>query len=312
MLGSITLDLDPVDRGHSTVGRLGPGWTTEKCYESDARGSDSFINNAANVAMRSSFPSTGLSSGQSNQMQTNQVMGNVNQFPIGHSFNTKESNGYNMSVTAVENFNKNFTNQHYRRFGQRRPIMMCVYCGMKGHTIERYYKKHGYPTSFRFSKKSQTTVVVNQSIIYVGAEESFVHTNAIIGNDTMTGHSLEETVQSPLITIEQYNHLMSLLQNVPSYFAGSAEAGATEFVVSQATMLQADFNHSHDAQQASGSGKIKMIHSIIWIIDSGASNHICSHIIVFVSLILVDNVIVKVPVGVIIHITYKCSIVLGP
>lgn len=144
---------------------------------------------------------------QSSPQQVHKMVNNANQFPMRHSFNGGGNNGYSITTNVVQGSNQNF-----RRFGQRKPVMTYVYGGMKGHTIERCYKKHRYPPGFKFPNKNQSVSgTVNQSMLTVGNESGFVNTNAVAGNDVVTRSNFEGSVQAPLITHDQYNHLMSLL-----------------------------------------------------------------------------------------------------
>lgn len=197
-----------------------------------------------------------------------------------------------------------------------RELVMSVLCGMKGNTIERCYKKHGYPPGVKLSNttfKASMPAAVNNSEVNAGNTSSgFMETNALMGNDTTTGSSYGGYVQAPLITQDQYSHLMTLLQNVPAYTARLAGTGSTELIAGQASILQAVFGHSNVVQQTSGTAKCEKLHSIKWILDSGASNHICPNLVAFDSSIPVDNVTVKLPNGTITPITHEGSVVLNP
>nr|XP_033509740.1 uncharacterized protein LOC117274518 [Nicotiana tomentosiformis] len=47
-------------------------------------------------------------------------------------------------------FQKNF--QPKTSFDPRRPSVVCSYCNNPGHTVERYYRKHGFPPNFQFTR----------------------------------------------------------------------------------------------------------------------------------------------------------------
>ncbi|EEF39283.1 conserved hypothetical protein [Ricinus communis] len=93
-------------------------------------------------------------------------------------FATQANSSYQRKVPAygVFNGNKSFgvnrppvgnSNGFRSQGGQRRfynsnsnDKPMCTFCGFSGHTVEIYFKKHGYP--LRYTPKSRTQAYVNQ------------------------------------------------------------------------------------------------------------------------------------------------------
>lgn len=128
---------------------------------------------------------------------------------------------------------------------------------MKGHIIERCYRKHGYPPGFKFKKNKPqgSTVIENQSMINEGignGAHGAMHTT-VMANVNMFGACISESpMQAILISQEQYSRLMSFLQNIPLYLT---TVGSTEHAVGQATILQINFAHSNAGQHTSGTGK---------------------------------------------------------
>lgn len=100
----------------------------------------------------------------------------------------------------------------------------------------------------------------------------YMGTNAQINNDGVNANVADSHVQEPVINQAQYNHLLSLLQQD----ATGAKMGdkEVEHVANQATILHVDFNTSKD-QIATGLVKHRKFFSKHWIVDSGATNHIC-------------------------------------
>lgn len=143
-----------------------------------------------------------------------------------------------MAVNSMQGSDQNF-----KKFGHKKPVMMCVYCGMEGHTIERCYKKHGHPPGFKISNKiSPGPVAVNKAFADNNAAAEIVHTNAVATSDANGGTMSEAPIRAPFISHEQYNHLLTLLQNVPSH---TAAGGSNDIVAGQATILHVDFDHTH-------------------------------------------------------------------
>lgn len=70
----------------------------------------------------------------------------VNFSTKGDSMIRGDTNTQQLYVNAFQGGNKRF-----RKF--KRPTMTCIFCGMNGHTIERCYKKHGYPSRLQIQKQ---------------------------------------------------------------------------------------------------------------------------------------------------------------
>jgi hypothetical protein len=125
----------------------------------------------------------------------------------------------------------------------------CTFCNRTNHTVETCYQKHGFPP-FNKPKPSANASIHEASDVKPvnnGAEAS--------SSSSSTG-----------ITQEQYTHLVSLLQQ------SSLTASASPLVSS-----------NHVTSQPSTSAGINTISSNslqvinpIWLIDSGANEHICS------------------------------------
>jgi len=71
---------------------------------------------------------------------------------------------------------------------------ICVHCGKNGHTIDVYYKKHGFPPGFKFSNSKANSIKMKE----VQQE----------GNQD-TGHQEQDF----RLISQKYQALMSLLQN---------------------------------------------------------------------------------------------------
>lgn len=109
-----------------------------------------------------------------------QIAGNsFNSMPFHHV--SRKSNGaQSLPVNAVQG-----GQQFFKRIGQKKQILVCVFCGMTRHTVERCYKKHGYPPRFPFKNESQA--LGNQASFSVGdnqeAYEFVSHNNVGISRD---------------------------------------------------------------------------------------------------------------------------------
>ncbi|KAL2920668.1 Retrovirus-related Pol polyprotein from transposon TNT 1-94 [Bienertia sinuspersici] len=137
---------------------------------------------------------------------------------------------------------------------KRNSVWFCDHCKMLGHVIDRCYKLHGYPQNWPSGKDKKMAHLVQGSI----------EDGAIVA-DTTTN----TTTVAPTITLEQYNHLLTLLNKSatdpsPEVAAQSQNAATAQGVLS--------------GNQALFSGHkfclISMLKSI-WVLDSGATDHIC-------------------------------------
>ncbi|XP_019181634.1 PREDICTED: uncharacterized protein LOC109176683 [Ipomoea nil] len=131
----------------------------------------------------------------------------------------------------------------------------CTYCGMTGHTVEKCYKKHGYPPGWVPGYKSK------------GKQSAIAAPTA--------GSSLDTACSNPEnnIASEQIQKLISLLQT---------QMGHNQPPMSAAVSLVPKF----DKPEAQNTGKSHTVSHAInfvnldsttWILDSGATDHIvCS------------------------------------
>lgn len=103
-------------------------------------------------------PSVGTSSDLHNARQ----FGTSNSSDNFSTVNNKDLFLGNPSVIPINAMQGNA--QNYKRFGQRKPLL-CGYCGMTGHAVERYCKKHGFPPGYKFKNMTQA---VNQTLVDVG------------------------------------------------------------------------------------------------------------------------------------------------
>ncbi|XP_074352828.1 uncharacterized protein LOC141691979 [Apium graveolens] len=122
----------------------------------------------------------------------------------------------------------------------------CTHYNISGHSVERCFKLHGYSPNFKHSKDKRFDAVSHNSF----------------SADT-TSASLSSP-DNPVITVAQYQQLMELLNK---------QNNSTD---SQ--------DHSHQAMLA---GKVCFLADNIfnteWLVDSGATDHICSNLSMFLT-----------------------------
>ena len=132
---------------------------------------------------------------------------------------------------------------------------VCTFCGKTGHTVEVCYRKHGFPPNFKFKNQSAAHNVL--------AEE----TEEIV--DSVSPPKVDSTTNSPLsFTPEQYKSLLALLQHKNT----QDSAQGTSVSVSQ--MSSSPLNPSGIHHFVLNCASPSFGNS--WILDSGATDHVCN------------------------------------
>ena len=181
-----------------------------------------------------------------------------------------------MIATSKEGYKHNATTYGkgggYGRgsYGRGYTFKICSLCGKIGSTIDTCYKKHGFPPQFKFKNQNH-----DQS-----------HTNAVFQNTSFNNneHNHEGSkskVESQQIdfTPEQYQTLLALLQ----------QAKSSGNVPNQVSII------SSNMTTQTGNNFISSFST--WIIDSGATDHICSSLTYFTSYHRINPIYVKLPNG---------------
>jgi hypothetical protein len=147
----------------------------------------------------------------------------------------------------------------------------CTFCGRGNHTVDNCFQKHGLPPHLR---KSTTAATSNNALIEGGIDDASIST---------------ESNNSNVITQEQAFQLISLLQNTfPSsttLTASSDKVGSNQFsghVSVNSGIISSSFNTCSLGN---------------WIVDSGASHHICNSTHWFHSYKEIIPIRVKLPNG---------------
>ncbi|KAA8523857.1 hypothetical protein F0562_010280 [Nyssa sinensis] len=88
--------------------------------------------------------------------------------------------------------------RNVKNYQNPRSRSVCTHCGLPGHTVDKFYKLHGYPSGYRQSARTRTPSVNQVSASSNGFDEASNGPNS--------------TPQFPF-TQEQCNQLLSFLQN---------------------------------------------------------------------------------------------------
>ncbi|KAG7588381.1 Integrase catalytic core [Arabidopsis suecica] len=166
--------------------------------------------------------------------------------------------------------------------------VICSHCGYTGHTVDKCYKIHGYPMGFKHKNKNQAdkTVNVNHTapVKPVVAQLAMTETAT---NDLLTG-------LTRVLTKDQINGVVayfnSQLQNTPPATASSSGA-----------MITALPGISFSSSTIGFVGVLRATGNVLssesWIIDSGATHHVCHDKALFLSLSETLNNSVTLPTG---------------
>lgn len=145
-------------------------------------------------------------------------------------------------------YNKPAYNKSQNLTGNKRPgaHYYCTHCKVPGHSMERCFRIHGFPPGFKGFKDKRVAALT--------------HSNDVHDSDNNTSE-----VKHDSISIDQFNQLMSLLQQQPS----SSRAQAV------------------DTQHTSGHALVACTYCLLsssnntWLLDSSATDHICSTLTLF-------------------------------
>ncbi|XP_028800636.1 uncharacterized protein LOC114755906 [Neltuma alba] len=88
-------------------------------------------------------------------------------------------------------------------------IKQCTYCGKPRHTEETCYRKHGFPLGFRFRNGSSASV--NNFLTQDFASVQEIHPSKPLPPH----HSTQTMTILPQLSVEQYQHLLTLLSPSP-------------------------------------------------------------------------------------------------
>ncbi|KAI5672481.1 hypothetical protein M9H77_12845 [Catharanthus roseus] len=110
---------------------------------------------------------------------------------------------------------------------------------LNGEDVQKGTKEKGKTSLLGINQKKEMTRI---KVSLFTPQSEIVHTNAVATSDANGGTMSEAPIRAPFISHEQYNHLLTLLQNVPSH---TAAGGSNDIVAGQATILHVDFDHTH-------------------------------------------------------------------
>nr|XP_009783110.1 PREDICTED: uncharacterized protein LOC104231751 isoform X2 [Nicotiana sylvestris]XP_016511120.1 PREDICTED: uncharacterized protein LOC107828344 isoform X2 [Nicotiana tabacum] len=124
-----------------------------------------------------------------------------------------DSASFLASPTCFNNNNRNFTQRV--NFDSKRTAnsIFCTYCKKTGHTVDKCYRLHGFPTDFKFTKNKKSASCVQTEVPYVSPSRS----SAASSDNSVYG-----------FTKQQYQHLLSMFQQVQLSTGMSPDVSSTE------------------------------------------------------------------------------------
>ncbi|XP_050920116.1 uncharacterized protein LOC127137731 [Lathyrus oleraceus] len=158
-----------------------------------------------------------------------------------------------------------------KRFGARNNafkhvIRVCTFCGKTNHTVENCFKKHGVPPHMQKQFQNSANNVASDG-----------------NDDGSSSHGADIKSDNSPMTQGQFSALMDLLQK-SSLGQSSGHASSNQVVVSHPSI-----GNTYHCMHSSSSGS--------WIIDSGATDHICSFVQWFHSHKKIIPITVRLPNG---------------
>ncbi|KAJ0034730.1 hypothetical protein Pint_25880 [Pistacia integerrima] len=155
----------------------------------------------------------------------------------------------------------------------------CTFCGKPRHIVETCYRKHGFPPGYKSKSHNPTT---HNLIVEENGTNLPMQSDASVNNPEGSGVSL---------TQDQYHQLLALLQSSNSEQSSHV---TNQFFVSQPkSTLTSHFSSSvlgnHFALTCS--------RSPLWIVDTGATDHIAHSLSSFDSYKQIKPILVTLPNG---------------
>ena len=157
---------------------------------------------------------------------------------------------------------------------------MCTHCGKTGRTTDTCYRKHGFPPGFNF-----THTKTNQ-----------VH-NVVLSNEVFSEHCNQEQEQRDIRLIAQQYQVLSTLFKQQT---GSHTTIPQQAQVNQVGSFTVD--PAHNGATLSPAGNISVFNTIkptrcLWILDLGATDHVCTSLSDFTSYKNIPPVLISLPNG---------------
>jgi hypothetical protein len=180
-------------------------------------------------------------------------------------------------------------------YGGKSNSKYCTYCHRNNHVVEFCYAKHGYPGVNRGS--------------------SSVNASTNDGGDTSNGNMLVDTSSnSPATTISQdkYDQLVALLQQVSLLPSVSTNPSVPSTNHVSTSLTQPPTSTDSPSGIACPLSCSLISHSNFWLLDSGATDHVCSSLHWFTSFYRIKPVHISLPNGTSVLVNFAGNITFSP
>ena len=184
--------------------------------------------------------------------------------------------------TALAAKGTSFDPKNNKGKGKERPT--CSHCGLQGHTVEKCYKLHGYRPGYKAKGKAS---LVNQVSAHFDSQDSFLHA--------------QPQTQFPF-TSDQYQKILAMIGTSSQDSQNSvAMANCVSFAPHATTPLSGIDILPHDvfdSRHSIFSAKVinrTAFENHVWVIDTGASNHIVCSVSMLTTFTSISHCVVKLP-----------------
>lgn len=195
----------------------------------------------------------------------------------------------NSATFLATNQNALGQKSRYQESKQKKTTLVCSNCKKPGHSVGKYYRIIGFPNDFKLTKTKKFQGNVKSNVVFMeGAQEQ---NEAHFGGEGKAQHFIQD----------QCSQLIQMLQNVkmnqPEGSSGDASANAV-------TCAGNVFKSHH---------KIIRFTYQSWLLDSGATQHMCFDSKIFLELsTLKSPIFVDLPNSYRVKVTQSGSISLHP
>ncbi|XP_019233326.1 PREDICTED: uncharacterized protein LOC109213940 [Nicotiana attenuata] len=157
---------------------------------------------------------------------------------------------------ASSNTNRNFTQKINFETRKGTTSLTCKYCKKPGHSVNKYYKLHGFPPDFKFTRNKKFASCVQ-------AENATITlTNSLPQTSSSSAHGF---------TKEQYQHLLTMFQQAQMAVGHTSEAATVDN--SAFAHFAGLFSRYAVASVDSHTCASSQLGVNPWILDTGATNH---------------------------------------
>jgi hypothetical protein len=172
---------------------------------------------------------------------------------------------------------------------KEKPI--CSHCGIRGHTVDKCYRVHGFPPGFKFTKN-----------------QSSVHSVSQIAE---TDSAADSVPQLP-ITLEQCKQLMAFIQHqsasslpaVHSVGHVAPQFNPNNTCSTSSGIFAPNSRYSVFSSQFSHHSHFSSLKKPPWIVDTGATDHMVCSVSFFTHITAIISTNVQLPNGAIASVTH--------